>query len=229
MPIFENSTFLLTAILIWWERKRLEQFHIGYGAIGIFIFGPFIFIIALAFYNPFGTNVNIPWGQILISTLLFIALVIQHPKLMKITTKSVLWIFISLLVGILGGALSGYILSIVRPTPSSGTITFPMFIILFIRQLTLAATLEEPLFRGFLWGYLKGLGWKDVWICFFQAGLFLIAHSYYITINLVLFINVFIFSFIMGFVAWKSRSIAKSMIVHGLNNSVADIVAHFSF
>ncbi len=223
--VFENGTFLLTAALIWWERKRLEEYHMGYGAVGIFIAGPFIFAGMLALNNH---AFPIPWSQMLISLLLLIGLIIKRPALPRVTRKSAVWILISIPVGFAVGALSGYMGSVIMPGPKSTSISFPLFLLMFARQLTWAATLEEPLFRGFLWGLLKNYGWKDIWICFFQSGLFLLAHSYYITANILIFLRVFIAAFILGVVAWKSRSIANSMVVHGLTNSVADIVAHFN-
>lgn len=231
-PIFSNSTFLLTAVLIWWERKRLEEFHIGYGSLGIFILGPIIFSILLKVMSFSSTPQNylsIPWLQIVIALSLLAALIVKRPNLQKVTVKSVIWIIVSVVIGLVIGALYGYVNSVVFPTQRGSAVTFPLFIFMFVRQITWAAALEEPLFRGFLWGYLKKAGWKDIWICFFQSGLFLVSHAYYITVNPIIFINVFIAAFILGLVAWKSRSIANSMTVHGLFNSVGDIVAHSSF
>ncbi|WP_161796471.1 CPBP family glutamic-type intramembrane protease [Desulfosporosinus acididurans] len=48
----------------------------------------------------------------------------------------------------------------------------------FLVQLNSAAILEEPLFHGFFWGYLKNWGWKESWIWLTQAGLFVIGHIY---------------------------------------------------
>jgi membrane protease YdiL (CAAX protease family) len=39
-----------------------------------------------------------------------------------------------------------------------------------IHQLAHAAIFEEPIFRGFLWGYLRKVNWKEKWILLFQAG-----------------------------------------------------------
>jgi membrane protease YdiL (CAAX protease family) len=218
--------------LIWRERKRLEEFHIGYGALGIFILGPIMFSIILrvmSFSSTPQNFISIPWLQIAIALSLLAALIVKRPNLQKVTVKSVIWIIVSVVIGLVIGALSGYIISFAYPTQRGPAIAFPVFIFRFVRQLTQAATLEEPLFRGFLWGYLKRAGWKDIWICFFQSGLFVISHAYYITVNPILLVNVFICAFILGLVVWKSRSIANSMTVHGLFNSVADVVASSSF
>jgi len=40
LTIFKNETFLLTALLIWWERKHLREFHITRGVLIIPILGP---------------------------------------------------------------------------------------------------------------------------------------------------------------------------------------------
>ncbi len=226
MPIFENGTYLITAVLIWWERKRLEQFHIGYIALGIIILIPFVYSILFHFYDPYGTidRLGYPLFRMIVAGLLLVTLIVQRPVLKKVTMKSVLWIIIAIAVGIVIGSLMGYVYSRLMPSEGSMTHTFPQMVSRFIRQLFYAAVNEEPLFRGFLWGYLMLKGWKNLWILLFQAGLFMIGHSYYITQNPGSLIGVFIAACILGIIAWKSRSIAGSMVTHGLVNSVSVIV-----
>ncbi len=97
----------------------------------------------------------------------------------------------------------------------------------FIIQLSNAAVTTEPLFRGFMWGLLKKMNWKDSRICLFQAALFILAHIYYLgKYNYSFFIIVPIAALILGLLVWHSKSIGTSMITHGLINSVADSIDH---
>jgi hypothetical protein len=82
-----------------------------------------------------------------------------------------------------------------------------------------AAIDEEPLFRGFLWGYLRDLGWKEKWILIFQAFLFWTIHINYW--NKFPFIILLPFlGLLLGILAWRSRSIATSMAAHAGYNTL---------
>lgn len=88
-------------------------------------------------------------------------------------------------------------------------------------QIGYAAVNEEPVFRGFLWGHLQKGGWRDVWIWLFQAGLFVFAHLYYInTAPIMFWFIVPLGALVFGWLAWCSRSIAASMVTHGVSNAL---------
>jgi membrane protease YdiL (CAAX protease family) len=84
----------------------------------------------------------------------------------------------------------------------------------------LAGGCEEPLFRGFLWGFLKENRWPEVLIWIFQALLFGLAHGdYYFTYpDPWIWQRTFVGGLILGLVAWRSRSIVASALVHGILN-----------
>jgi membrane protease YdiL (CAAX protease family) len=89
-----------------------------------------------------------------------------------------------------------------------------------VYQLFYAGGMEEPLFRGFLWGALRQAGWKDGWICMFQAGLFCLGHIFYLTGGLYWsFGFTFLAGLVWGILAWRSHSIAPSMLAHGFSNA----------
>lgn len=76
--------------------------------------------------------------------------------------------------------------------------------------------------------YLQKKGWRDSGIWIFQTGLFMISHLYYFgRLPISFWVIVPIGGLAMGFVAWCSRSIANSMITHGLLNALAGILRRF--
>jgi membrane protease YdiL (CAAX protease family) len=97
-----------------------------------------------------------------------------------------------------------------------------------LTQMTHAAVFEEPLFRGFLWGYLRLAKWKNVWIWLFQAGLFTLGHVYYLRVEPVgpWLIRLLIPSLLLGLIAWGARSITASMVTHGFINATGDLLMH---
>jgi membrane protease YdiL (CAAX protease family) len=113
-------------------------------------------------------------------------------------------------------------------TRIAGKIVPSLFYILPTQQLVIAAIPEEPLFRGFLWGVLKRYKWRDVWILFFQAGLFLFGHIYYYGgMPISFWVVVPTGGIILGILAWKSRSITTSMTAHAFINAIAQVVTFY--
>ncbi|MDD5370609.1 MAG: CPBP family intramembrane metalloprotease [Anaerolineaceae bacterium] len=93
-------------------------------------------------------------------------------------------------------------------------------------QLGYAAVSEEPIFRGFLWGYLRKSGYREVWIWLFIAGLFVLAHLNYLKTAPILFgFTVPLSALVLGWLAWRSRSNATSMVAHGVMNGLGYFLA----
>lgn len=241
--IFKDGTLLLTAILLWWERNRLREFHITKGVLVIFIGGPVLssFINYIWWGNQFLGQ--IPLFQIIIAFGLIWVIKRNRPIIQQHDYKIHKWIFIAVVVGVCVGIIVGYLnglqgvseVTISRHRSllevSSLVFSFKSWLTilpLFLIQLSNAAALEEPLFRGFLWGYLRILGWKDEWILPLQALLFWVGHIYYWgEAPYSLWIMVPLSGIVLGLLAWRSRSITTSMVAHGLINSIGDFSAHW--
>jgi len=235
-PSFEIGTYLLTAILIWWEKDRLADFHIDKLALAIIIlFKPVETIIrtlwgndksGLAFPNPLGLAL---WT---IAIGLFITLRVGRLELPRIQAINIRWFIIGILGGIAVALLLGYPMSL--QIDKSDLTSKPELIAVvvqvslnFVFQLGYAAVTEEPLFRGFLWGYFRKLGWKEIWIWLLQAGLFALSHIYYLnTAPISFWLIVPTSALVMGVSAWRSRSIATSMAVHGAINGLGYTVGY---
>ncbi len=238
-PVFELSTYLLTVSLIWWERARLADFHIDTLAIAIIIFlKPIETLILATFQNSIGTILplafpRIPSLVIWITAIgLLLALLHQQPKVFNIQRKTIIWLIIGVLAGIVTATLLAYPLSF-QIEGNNHPDTLPpfnldlIFIQGFVYQLGFAAVTEEPLFRGFLWGYLRKARWREVWIWLFQAGLFWLGHIYYLNKSPILFwLIVPINALVFGILAWRSRSIATSMVVHAIGNGLTFYLAN---
>jgi membrane protease YdiL (CAAX protease family) len=91
----------------------------------------------------------------------------------------------------------------------------------FLSFLGNSAVLEEPAFRGFLWGYLEDFRWKPIQIWLLQAAMFLLAHLRYIDRPFTFLVAVPAAGLLFGWLSWKSRSIAASLVAHAAYNSIA--------
>ena len=89
-------------------------------------------------------------------------------------------------------------------------------ILLFIAVAILAPLGEEIIFRGFLQQTLEKQ-WKDTTLAIlFTALIFSLIHM-----NPYWFIQIYFLGVILGFLAWKTKSIIAPLILHSLNNSMA--------
>tara|TARA_Y100000768_G_scaffold367879_1_gene331358 strand:- start:35 stop:835 length:801 start_codon:yes stop_codon:yes gene_type:complete len=95
------------------------------------------------------------------------------------------------------------------------------FILLFIAVSIFAPIGEEILFRGFLQQFLEK-HWKDTTKAILVTSLIFSA----IHFNPYWFIQIYLLGIMLGFLTWKTNSVIPSIILHGLNNTMAML---FSF
>ena len=227
-PVMAIGTYFLTALLIWWEREQLEYFHITKLALGIMILGKPIEILLYYLKIPY-TNSDLSPIYLLylpISIALGIAIFLYQPRRQNRVKISWTWIVISITIGLALAVVSSLLIK--TPNPPGKLIVFPSLSVWLlgpIQQMSYAGITEEPFFRGFLWGSLRKAGWNEGWIWLFQVALFQIAHLYFIQLAPISFwISIPLGGLVLGYVAWRSRSIAYSILAHGIGNGIGNIL-----
>ena len=90
------------------------------------------------------------------------------------------------------------------------------FFLLFIAVVIIAPLGEELLFRGFLQQILEK-HWKDVTKAVLVTALFFAM----IHMNPYWFVQIYILGILLGFLAWKTKSVLPPLILHGINNAMA--------
>ena len=97
------------------------------------------------------------------------------------------------------------------------------FILLFIAVAIVAPIGEELLFRGFFQQALEK-HWNDVTrAILITALLFSMIHM-----NPYWFAQIYILGVLLGFIAWKTKSVIPALVLHGMNNAMAMLFALFS-
>lgn len=225
--VYEVSTYFLICFLIWWERKKLEEFHIDSTALFLIVFARPIQTLILRYWGvdsllafPHTSGLAL-W---VISLGLILALWRSGFQLSRAPYHSFLWLMIGLGVGILLSISEN--LQTFRSMLSTGYSSQMQLIpvlsssgLNLLYHLGFAPINEEPLFRGFLWGYLRQFRWKEIWILLFQTALFTCAHVY-IAKQFPLMFWIFIpaAGLSLGLLAWRSRSIAPGILAHAMVN-----------
>ena len=234
MQVFDIGTYFLTAILIWLERRHLEEFHITpLALVMILVFKPLMPVIIYAMGGvdyPLSITSPVTFLYLVIAVGLSLALIIPDRKWKSVPRHDWIWLG----WGVLGG------LGIALLTCYPMALSLKAFGVLygfsiqdltdaFIRvphQIGYAAITEEPLFRGFLWGYLKKYHWKEGAILVFQTGLFMLGHAYYLKkMPLMLWVSIPLVGFGLGLLVWRSRTIATSMAAHTMVNAFTSLFA----
>jgi membrane protease YdiL (CAAX protease family) len=226
--IYQVGTYFLIAFLIWWEREALSGVHIDTLAlimillikpVQTLILGYLGIDIPLTFPHPVSLSI---W---VISLALVISLWRSGYRLIPIQARSWGWLIAGLMIGFVISALPN--LDVFQ---SNARFSGPDYTglssvttatgVAFLYQLGFAAISEETVFRGFLWGYLRELGWREIWVWLVQAGLFMSAHLYFKdALPFNFWIVVPVTGLLFGLLAWRSRSIASGMMAHAAYNA----------
>jgi len=237
IPVYEVGTYFLVAVLLVWERQALTEYHITPLAIWIIIlFRPLETLYYPILVNKTDSPMAFPRLPSLLIFIIALGLFIHfRPHLLNGKAdqrQDWKWILIGGAVGLAMAIITSFPLSYqfgpFDPNNKNFALSSLLYGLIGIpQQIGYAAVSEEPVFRGFLWGYLRRNGWRDQWIWLFQAGLFVLAHLYYFNTAWISFLFLIPLSgLVLGWLAWRSRSIATSMVAHGIFNSLGSTLAY---
>jgi membrane protease YdiL (CAAX protease family) len=236
-PIYEIGTYFLTACLIYLERQRLTDFHIDKLSLIIIILFKPLQTILLNIMGLQDWPLAFPhWPSFLIwmiAICLSIALWRHRQELPAFSKTSFGWFGIGLVVGLVITLLLAYPGTLqlepnLYANPSTYLANIKGLPLLFSYQLGYAAVSEEPLFRGFLWGFLLKSGWKNIWIWLFQAFLFVLGHLFYLqTYPISFWVIVPFAALVFGAIAWRSKTISSSLAAHAISNALLRVTSLF--
>jgi membrane protease YdiL (CAAX protease family) len=221
---FELGLYIIIVIMILQGKNCLSEFNIDKYSLVLFI------VFEAILRTGSVTSMSIIYFVLFLLASIYLVLSLRksHPNLKGFRINDLDWTFIGLLSGFVFSfliAIPGYLQSKNSSGPSTPiSILIGAFLLMFINSFSHSAALEEPVFRGFLWGYLSDRGWTDKKIWLFQAGLFWLAHIKYIGRPYTFLITAPLIGLLLGFLAWKSRSIAPSMIAHATYNAFKFVI-----
>jgi membrane protease YdiL (CAAX protease family) len=232
-------TYLFTAALIYWQRNHLGQFHVTRFSLVIVLGAPLaeplLGLLTGSWIDwPYGNSFRL--AALLIAISLLVLLWKSQAKL-DLAPERLRWVTISLALGLVLAFAYGWyfeleafgrigVRDVILKPPASLSDVFLFTSI----QLMNAAVMEEPLFRGFLWGCLRQRGLRDPLIWLIQAALFWLAHIYYLgQVPFSFWVLVPSVGLAFGWLAWRSRSIAPPLIAHTMVNALTQIVSARTF
>jgi hypothetical protein len=222
----ELAAYALTTLMLASARDSFDRYRVDrVSLIAFLLFGTVLRTLPPSEVSDAPTQFFYGFGAIAI----VLAVVILRWKRAAPTwaESSWRWLGIGLLVGIGPGLAISAAFSAFRFAVTGELEVVPLaaapFIAKFVYEMGHSAILEEPAFRGFLWGYLEHRKWQPVTIWQAQALLFWLAHLRYIDQPFTFWIAVPIGGLVFGWLSWKSKSISPGLLAHAAYNSLTSL------
>jgi membrane protease YdiL (CAAX protease family) len=214
----EMFIFLIIGGLIFLNRKRLPEYHIDYSAVLIF----FLFSTVLRYRRI--DSVATFLVEILFLALAIIVLIIfwRSKKVLVRQRLFTKWFFLAILLGfVLGMSEIRFDPHLQNKTMDSISITTAIFYFFYYAHQAIgsAGIFEEPIYRGFLWGFLRNIGLSEGQTLIAQGGLFWISHINFIHYPFTFWITASVMALVLGFLALRSKSIIPPIIAHVIYNA----------
>jgi membrane protease YdiL (CAAX protease family) len=205
------------ACLLWVESGNLQEFHVDRFTVYLFIFssivrirsgmpGELVFAILIALSGVF----------------VFILLILRK---LKICETNLNWTSRGLGIGVLSTVLLFVLELLIRPIWTAMPLIGNSLISTTVGLMATifdTAPLEEIVFRGFLWGYLRRFGWTESKIFFVQGILFWLCHlSRSIITPFSFFIGLPLLVFVTGKLVMKSKQLFPSILSHSIVNMLS--------
>jgi membrane protease YdiL (CAAX protease family) len=216
---FITTGYLVIALLVWLERRRLDVYHldsltlfavcfssVSRRRLGVTGEGYFLFLIGAA-------------------GIVIFAVAIMNRSLIPRTNLR--WAIIGIFIGCLS-LIPITILESFEAQEIVGNTSYPYNMILviirgIIYQLSFVAPIEEILFRGLLWGFLSDLNWSENKIVWWQGILFWMMHFSRIGTPIALFFTIPLLTIISSQLVLRSRQVSPAILSHTIINTITPI------
>lgn len=217
---YATLMFLVFSVLIRLEFKNLAEFNIDK-------FVVITFILASIIRRPIGIPAE---GFFLImigltGIFVVLTLVIKKPVIPKTKIR---WVLFGLGISSIIVILFTFIELLFRNTwaviPLSNNNILPTIISEILKEFSFGALIEEMLFRGFLWGYLRREAWNETKIVWTQGLLYWLLHVSKIVTPFTFFIFIPIITFIFSKLTLRSKQLYPSIIAHLVINVISTML-----
>jgi hypothetical protein len=198
---WENGSFVFVGAIIVVNRFDLKSLNIDKYFIAIFVISGAIY--SIYFWRSTG------WAAALMAIILLILSTRKEYEFVSAETnlrRTIVMILIAFFLGLL------------LISDSFDINKFKEAVHYSITRIPFAAV-EEVIFRGLFWMFLRNLNWSELKIVVSQAILFWLSHIYYMFTDAILFwLVVPALSILLGIIVWRAKSITPSALAHILFN-----------
>lgn len=217
---YRTAMHVVVAALLLYEMDNLTEFGIDKFTVATFIIGSFL-------EQRLDIKGDVYFHAIrgLVGLVVIAALFKRKPNLMQ---TNVSWSLVGIVFGAIAIAFIFYIELVLRGIWVFAPLlqnSLPLTISnLIVRELFTTAILEEVLFRGFLWGHLRRLGWDNGKTVWFQGILFWLTHVGRLFTPFTLFITIPVITIISSKLTSHSRQVFPAIVSHATINILSAIL-----
>ena len=219
LVLFLCGTYLCTGLFLCINRKSLYVYNLTASSLVLFFLAP------IAALSANGTDPT-AWFRFILAMVFAIFLVWKKGiQLLALPLKETILhtcitIIASIALAIIIWAVEGF----VRKDSLMNPVTLNSIARNFCFQFSFAAISEEPLFRGFLWGYLRKRISNEWIISILIAFIFWMGHLYYIERGIVFWLIHPVMALFLSVTVKWSKSVSQSMLLHTSVNAIHDIL-----
>lgn len=212
--------YLGISILIGVEAKNLEEFHIDKFTIMTFVLGSIL-------RRRIGAPAE-SFFLILIALSGILAIFMVARKKPTLPRTNMKWVFVGIGIGCGTVIIITFLELLFRGT----WVAMPLFrnnliatvIGEIVKEFSFGALVEEILFRGFLWGYLKKEGWNENKVIWTQGILFWVLHLSRIVTPFTFFIVIPLITMIFSKLTLRSRQLFPAIVAHIIINVISSLL-----
>lgn len=214
--------YAFLSVFIGWEVRNIKEFHFDRTSL--------ILIILFGIVRSRLDIQNEEYYRILLFLFTLVLLVICYRSWQNIPKTRFRWVWIGLLFCVLLVPITWA--ESLQPEKYS-SLNFPpgdlglVFLRRVLYNLSFVVLLEEIVFRGVLWGYLRRFGWTENSAFWGQAILFWLLHFWQIVNPITFFITIPLGTLAYSILVRYSKQILPSIILHTILNTVGPFIVYF--
>lgn len=212
--------YVVIALSIWLEKKNLHEFNLDRLSL-------LILISSSVFRRRLGVE-NEAYFLIIIGAAGLLILISTILNWSKIPKTNIRWVAIGFFVACIALIPITFIESLKLQTiPNNSPGSYGVFWDIIRRamyDLSFTAPIEEILFRGFVWGYLRKLKWGVNKVFWVQGALFWLLHIGRISSFFTFFFSIPILTYISSELTKRSGQVSPSIISHLIINTIVSVL-----
>jgi len=211
-------SFLVLAVCIALEKENLVNFHFDKGS---FILLASSMVLTL----PIGPIVLSEYrGLISIAVSICLILTVLVRNWSKTVHTNAHWTLVGILITFIVLIPVNYLNQFTYIENESAKINFAARI---IYNVLAVSTMEEMVFRGFLWGYFRSMGLSEKKAFVFQFVLFWLGHGGQINAPLLFLVSTPMSALVLSYLTYRSKQLFPSIVSHTMFNVLLDVLRKY--
>lgn len=215
--VCNTVVYFIVALLVWLERGQLEDVHLDSLTLLTFMLSSVFRVMLRIVDRSYFVFLVI---TVIAGLIILIVLIRYRSKTPKTNFR---WA----MIGIFWGSILIIPITIIEAfqytNATHSPYSYPTFVLILgvaLYQIAYITLIEEMLFRGFLWGYLRRAGYDESSVFWAQGVLFWFFHFVRIGTIYSFLLAIPLITFVLSKLTQRSRQIFPSLLAHTIINTI---------